>query len=300
MTDIDLIRGLRPDAPLPGPRELAGARGRLTAMIAAERPDGRPADRHASGADQARRDTARGGRPRVFRPARWLVLTGVAAAVAAAALLIGLAGPASVGPPKAQAAALTFTEHGGYIDVIVRNPVVDPAVYQSEFAAHGLHVRLFLVPVSASLVGTVVAIDTLGPGGNSITTITAKGRCWTGGGGNECPVGLRVPVGYKGQAAFTFGRAARPGEKYESTAPADAPGEAMHGLAYRGQTVPAVLAMLRQRHITALLRDFHTAKILSPGELHGTWYVYGADPWAPQQVLLYVGTNPVNPMGDNG
>jgi len=300
MTDIDLIRDLRPDAPLPGPSELAEARVRLTAMIAAERDDGRTAELLAPAADQAPRDTARGGRPRVFRPARWLVLTGVAAAVAVAAVLIGLAGPASVGPPKAQAAALTFTKHGGYIDVIVRNPLVDPAVYQAEFAAHGLHIRLFLVPVSPSLVGTVVAFDTTEPGANAITTITAKGRCWTGGGGSECPVGLRVSVSYRGQAAFTFGRAARPGEKYESTAPADAPGEAMHGLAYRDKTVPAVLAMLRQRHITARLRDFHTAKILSLGELHGTWYVYGADPWAPQQVLLYVGTSPVDPMGDNG
>ena len=207
--------------------------------------------------------------------------------------------PASTGPPTAQAAAaLSFTRHGGYIDVIVRNPVADPKFYQEDFQAHGLHIRLFLLPVSPSLVGTVVFIDTLGPGGNSITTITAKGRCWTGGGGNQCPVGLRVPTGYRGQAAFTFGRAARPGELYESTAPADAPGEVMHGLKFRDKTVPAVLAMLRRRHVTARLRDFYTAQIVNAGDLRGTWYVYNADPWAPQQVLLYIGTSRTNPMGN--
>jgi len=141
---------------------------------------------------------------------------------------------------------------------------------------------------------------TSGPGGDSITAITAKGRCWTGGGGNQCPVGLKVPIGYRGQAAFTFGRAARPGELYESTAPADAPGEAMYGLKFRDKTVLAVLAMLRRRHVTARLRDFHSAQILSAGELHGTWYVYGAIPWAPQQVLLFIGTSRINPMGNGG
>jgi hypothetical protein len=55
--------------------------------------------------------------------------------------------------------------------------------------------------------------------------------------------------------------------------------------------------MLRRRHVTARLRDFYTARIMNASDLRGTWYVYNADPWAPQQVVLYIGTNPVNPMG---
>jgi hypothetical protein len=298
MTDIDLIRDLRPDVQLPGPRELAGARGRLTAVIAAERGNG-SAPASAPGLAPPRADRSRVRRtPAAWSPRRLVLAAGLAAAVAAGATLVSVHGPASVQPPTAEAAAaLSFTRHGGYIDVIVRNPVADPKFYQEDFQAHGLHIRLFLLPVSPSLVGTVVFIDTLEPGGDSITTITAKGRCWTGGGGNQCPVGLRVPIGYRGQAAFTFGRAARPGELYESTAPADAPGEVMHGLKFRDKTVPAVLAMLRRRHVTARLRDFYTAQIVKAGDLRGTWYVYNADPWAPQQVLLYIGTSPVNPMG---
>jgi hypothetical protein len=276
MTDVDLIRDLRPEAPLPGPDDLAEARGRLTAAIAAE---------------------ARGRRKRRLRPARRIVLAGVAAAIATGVVIAGQAWPAGQAPP-AQAAVLSFARHGGYIDVIVRNPGADPQLYHDEFQAHGLNIRLNLLPVSPSLVGTVVFIDTLGPGGGSIRVITAKGRCRTGGGGDECPVGLRVPLGYRGQAAFTFGRAARPGERYESTASVDAPGEAMHGLAFRDKTVAAVLAMLRPRHVTALFQDFRTAKFLPAGKVRGTWYVYDATPWAPQQVVLRVGTSRTDPLGD--
>jgi hypothetical protein len=60
--------------------------------------------------------------------------------------------------------------------------------------------------------------------------------------------------------------------------------------------VRAVIAMLRRRRVTARLRDFHTAQMLSAGELRGAWYVYGAIPWAPQQVLLFIGTSRANPM----
>ncbi len=43
MTDLDMIRELRPEVPLPGPAELSPARGRLAAVIAAERGSGRAA-----------------------------------------------------------------------------------------------------------------------------------------------------------------------------------------------------------------------------------------------------------------
>jgi hypothetical protein len=56
--------------------------------------------------------------------------------------------------------------------------------------------------------------------------------------------------------------------------------------------------MLRRQHVTARLRDFYTAQILNAGDLRGTWYVYNADPWAPQQVQLYIGTSRTNPMGN--
>jgi hypothetical protein len=231
--------------------------------------------------------------PRARR--RWW-LAGIPAAAAAAALIAavvvahtgGPGGAGGTGQLRPDAHALAFTRVGRYIDVIVRDPLADEASYNAEFKAHGLDITLSLVPSSPSLVGTVVEISTSGPDGDSITTITAKGRCWTGGGGSECPVGLRVPVGFRGQASLVFGRAARPGELYESTTSASAPGEVMHGLNYVGKRVSKVLAMLAKRHVTvATYRDYGRA--LTARQVPGTWYVYDAIPWARQQVLLSVG-----------
>jgi hypothetical protein len=239
---------------------------------------------------------------RVWRR-RWLAAVPAAAGIAAAALIAASAvhpgqetGPSGIGPLKPDAHALAFTRIGGYIDVIVRDPVADEASYNAEFKAHGLDITLSLVPVSPSLVGTVVFVGTSGPDGDSITTITAKGRCWTGGGGNECPVGLKVPVGYHGQADFVFGRAARRGETYESTAPANAPGEAMYGMKYVGVRVARVLAMLRGRGVTVPVFHYDApsgnGELLPPGKVPGTWYVYDATPWAARQVMLWVGPAP--------
>lgn len=230
------------------------------------------------------------------RRRRWLIGIPLAAGLATAVLIATLIGrpgarmgPLSVGPAKAEAQALAFKKDGRFIDVIVRNPVADPERYRAEFKAHGLDITLHLVPASPSIVGTVVEFSTSKPG---ITPITATGKCVTGGGGNICPVGLRIPLDYRGQADLVFGRAAGPGERYESTAAATAPGEVMHGLHFQGRTVAAVLAMLRKRHVTVPVFHYtvkNIGKLLRPGKVPGTWYVYDADPWAPGQVMLWAG-----------
>jgi hypothetical protein len=233
--------------------------------------------------------------PRTRRRRWWLA--GIPAAAAAAALIAGVIAvhaegpraPGGTGQLRTDVHALAFIRMGHYIEVVVRDPLADEASYNAEFKAHGLHITLSLVPVSPSLVGTVVEVSTAGPDQNSITTITAKGRCWTGGGGSECPVGLKVPVGYRGEAAFVFGRAARPGELYESTASATAPGEAMYGMNYVGKRVSTVLAMLARRHVTVPMYRFG-GKAPTRGPVPGNWYVYDAIPWAPNQVLLAVGS----------
>ncbi len=223
---------------------------------------------------------------------RWLVGAPLAAGLTAAVLVVtslsgpgARVGPVLVGPAKAD--ALTFTRHGHYINVIVRDPVADPKRYRAEFKAHGLNISLTMIPASPSLVGTVVYFG----GGNAgrdfarIKVITAKGRCFTGGAGNECPVGLRVPIGFRGDAQLAFGRAARRGERYESSTSATAPGEALHGLRISGKRVSAVLKMIAGRHVK--VAEFHvttargTGKLVSRSEVPLSWYVYSADPWAP-------------------
>ncbi|GLZ04696.1 hypothetical protein Acsp03_21620 [Actinomadura sp. NBRC 104412] len=202
-------------------------------------------------------------------------------------------------PRVALAAALTFTRKDGYIDVRVRDPLADPKRYREEFAAHGLNVTLSMVPASPSIVGTVVMMDTSEhTTERDVTPITAKGECETGGGGDVCPVGVRIRTGYKGTAAIVFGRDARPGEKYSSTAPATAPGEVMHGMSFRKHRVEEVLTALRKRHVTVPEYRTMEGKVLKPGQVPLTWYVHDAVPWAKNQVLLFVGPNPTQDLVD--
>ncbi|WP_067635096.1 hypothetical protein [Actinomadura latina] len=267
---------------------------RITAALPAEVPVTAPAARRS---------------PLLLRLGLPLAAAGVACAAVTVGLLARDDGPqrppatastaptaAPTSPKVALVAALSFTRKGGYIDVRVRDPLADPKRYSAEFAKHGLDVELSLVPASPSIVGTVVMVDTSeGTKDGDITTITAKGECETGGGGDVCPVGVRIRKGYKGTAGVVFARAARPGEQYNSTAPVTAPGEAMHGMAFRGHRVGEVLAALKKRHVTVpeyRYMDGNISKPLYPGQVPGNWYVHDAVPWAKGQVLLFVGTGP--------
>jgi hypothetical protein len=222
----------------------------------------------------------------LMRPRRWLIGAPAAAGLAAAVLILTSAGhpgqrigPVPVGPPAAQ--ALSFTIRGGYIIVTVRgNPDADAARYNAEFAARHLNIRLRLVPASPSIVGTLVYYD----GPPAMTPIMARGRCYTGGG--ACPVGVRVPLSFRGQAHLYFGRAARPGEQFASTGQATAPGEVMHGMHVQGQTVARVVAGLAARHATVAWFSNNGRPLR---HVPGGWFVYDAVPWAPQQVMLFVG-----------
>jgi hypothetical protein len=292
MDEIKFLRAVRPAAPeFPG-HERERSRGLLLAAATAEPAAGHPAGHPASAGDRQRR---RRRRSLIAIPAAAAVAIGAFAAVSAGHPADRTPTPGT-GSLRADPHALAFTTSDGYITVIVRDPLADQASYNAEFRARGLDITLSLVPVSPSLVGTVVEISTDGPDQNAITTITAQGKCWTGGGGSKCPVGLRVPDGYRGQAAIVFGRAARPGEQYESAAPVDAPGEAMYGLNWRGQTVAAVLAMLRPRHVNALFQAESTGAMLGP-KVPATWYVDDGVPWAPGEVLLRVSPSVTDLVG---
>jgi hypothetical protein len=195
-------------------------------------------------------------------------------------------GTAIAGHGNIQATVLSVTRHDGYLDVIVKNPTADARKHRAEFARLGLNITLTLVPASPSLVGTLVYFQSP----SSIKPITAVGKCWTGGGGNVCPVGVQVPLGFKGAAVLTFGRPARPGEQYETTGPVTAKGEAMHGMTFVGKRAAAVVAMLAARHVTVANYRFQNAKCegTSRKSMPARWYVTGANPWAPGQVTLNV------------
>ena len=277
------------------PGTFADLGARITAALPADLAPARPGG-------QPRRRRLLIGKPIGTSLAAALAVIALVAAALAITRPSAPPKPATAPPPSVKASArpvpahvLSFTTSGGYITVIVRNPLADPARYRAEFAAHHLNITLKMVPASPSLVGTVVYVEE--PASSpDIETITAQGRCYTGGGGSACPVGVRIPVGFRGQAEVVFGRAARPGEQYESTAAATAPGEVMHGLHFAGDTVAQVLAMLRGRHVTVPVFNYaQSGGARNVSHVPGTWYVYDADPWAPGQVLLFVGPTRTQP-----
>lgn len=242
------------------------------------------------------------------RRTRRLVLLGapVAAGVAVAVLAAVALSPSSPsGPRPAAAGALEITIEGDLVVARVADPAADPDRYAAEFAERGLDVRLRLVPSSPAAVGTVVYLDTdaegTGTDERSVEVVEAVGECEAPGSGT-CPVGIRIPADYGNTVEVVFGRAARPGEQYQSAGSATAPGEALAGLDLRGRRVSEVLDALQDRGQRATeFRSFSTTssetQVLRPDEVPGDWYVHDVALWAPGEVLLFVGEaqQPVSP-----
>jgi hypothetical protein len=227
-------------------------------------------------AELAERITAATPRRRRRRQARVAIAFATVTA-AALALVLWNIGAAS------NAQALMFAREGKFLVVTVRDPLADPAHYRAEFAAHHLDVRLQMIPGSPSIVGTLEFIG----GDPGIDPISAPGRC----GEKVCPVGAKIPLDFSGQADLAFARAARPGEQYETSGSATAPGEALHGVNYVGHTVAWVLAVLRARHVTVpqyRLKRPGGADAIAPARVSASWRVTSAIPWAPDQVQLFV------------
>jgi hypothetical protein len=241
--------------------------------------------------DRFRQQGVRAG----LRPTRrWTAGVGLAAVVIAAVLAVttlghagSKLGPVNLGPANAQ--ALTFKTQGRYLVVIIRNPLADPARYKAEFARHHLNIKLQMIAASPSIVGQVVFIGGLHL--NQLKPITSDAAKCRAQGGSACQIGVKVSTNYQGAADIGFARAARPGERYESSGSVTSPGEAMHGVVYQGKTVQSVLAMLRERHVTVpqyRWTDHHYSKSLTPSQVPGDWKVTSAIPWAAHQVMLFV------------
>lgn len=64
----------------------------------------------------------------------------------------------------------------------------------------------------------------------------------------------------------------------------------MHGMRVTGRTVAQVLAALRHRGVSVPRFNYaHRGYARNLRSVPGSWFVYDAVPWAPQQVLLFVG-----------
>ncbi|GAB3432473.1 hypothetical protein [Flindersiella endophytica] len=222
-------------------------------------------------------------RPRRYVPARRLALAGVVAA--AGVLLV-------TGPPWSQPGrALAFTDEGDYFDVRVLDVEADADQYNEEFERYSLDVELKVVPVSPSLVGRDVMMT--GPyEARGVTVEHEPAECGTAGRARCVPV-LRVPHDLRGEAKIWLGRAAQPGEDYVVAGEVDGRGEALEGLAWPNKTVAQVREMLARRDaVVAEFRVDRGGRSERERSVPGNWYVNGALPWKPGEVLLFVSPHP--------
>ncbi|WP_433349114.1 hypothetical protein ACQP25_35735 [Microtetraspora malaysiensis] len=215
----------------------------------------------------------------------------IGAVAAAAVTVAAVAGTAMLGQSSSTAqAAVTCSKDHDFVVARIMDPLADEKRLRNDFRACGFDIDLKLVPVSPSLVGTIVMMDV----DQKIVPIDDP-SCITASGG-QCPIGLRIEAGFIGKATVVLGRAARAGEPYMSTNTSAAKGEALEGVSIKGRTVTEAEALLARKHLTIAHYNVHWS--LPDGRAYGdfmprsrvdpTWRVTGAEPYASGQVMLMV------------
>lgn len=103
-----------------------------------------------------------------------------------------------------------------------------------------------------------------------------------------CKAGVSIPVDLKKRVEVIFGRAARPGERYDVAGDPTARGELLAGMDLRNKTVAEVRRMVQERHATiqryygAAPEDSsspnwdYSSHVLRPETVPDTWYVHEA------------------------
>lgn len=207
--------------------------------------------------DETRGATRSQARRRQKTPRRRtrLAWASAAAAVVIAASVFGITSAVRDTPT---AAAVEFSASGKYIIATVEDPYAAAERLHAAFAARGLDIVLKLVPVSPSMVGSVVFMDVEG---NGITSLASATRQAPGG---PMPVGLRIAVDFKGHAVIVLGRAAQPGETYVSTGDAFAQGEVLYKSGLIGMRVTEAAARLKQLGLAAEWRDERPTSTSAP------------------------------------
>jgi hypothetical protein len=190
--------------------------------------------------------------PHPRRRAVWA--TGLAAAVVAVAVIAVALWPGHVSKaPTKQAISpntsitpnlqlVAFTRQGNDIVARITDPLAAADQLTAVFQAHGLDIRVKALPVSPSLVGTIVYSDV-----NSISSLHA-GRCL--GGGTSCDVGLVIPANFTGEGNVAVGRSATSGETFASSADIFGSGEVLHCTGLLGQPVGNALPVLQAKGLT--------------------------------------------------
>jgi hypothetical protein len=169
----------------------------------------------------------------------------------------------------------------GTVTATITDPLAAQRQLDAVFRQHGLDISVTVLPVSPSLVGTIVFTDA------PITASVQSGDCFPGGGG--CWVGLVIPAAFTGPANVSIGRAARPGEVYDSAANAFGPGEALHCSGILNEHVSAALPVLQARGLRVDWREDVITQT-GPGGSTG----YGSDLTAPPSGDYVVNALPIS------
>ncbi|MGV9323832.1 hypothetical protein [Streptosporangium sandarakinum] len=270
MPDIDrLVAGIAPD---PGPGMTPGARELLDEITAMPVP--------AAGGLRRWLTVPHGRRWQgLSRPARRFAAP-LVAGIAAAATMLSWALPGLFGTAPASA-ALDIRQEGDNMLIMVRDMYAAPAAYQRELRDRGLRISLVLDPAPPSLAGRMVVMDRRSSGLSNvelrrrkdlISTIDRPGGCdqpW-----QDCPIGIRVPVRYRGQAEISLARPARPGEIYRWRTSLAAPGGLLHCVPFVNRPLSEVRPLLESRGVTIRTISYGDRQAGKP--VPGRWYVHDA------------------------
>lgn len=267
----NVVRGLARvhDEELRGLARRPAARALLDAVTAL--PPGSPA--------RARRRTGH----------RSLIKGAVAATAIAALAAGGVIALTGSGDHVRLAAAVEISRKPAYYEARIVDPLADQKRFTAAFAAYGLHIGVRLVPVSPSIVGTIVFEDEDTRARRSESegariTMIYDPACRTASGA-DCSIGLRVPLHFKGHVMIEIGRNAKPGEPYTSTSPKDA----VHGLG--GMTVAQAEAALARKGMRVGMYNVYWPQwgtSLPRSRIPSGWKVSGTDPYSPGTVLLAI------------
>jgi len=239
-----------------------------------------------------------------FEPRRRPARPRLVFAAAAGLLIAGLVAAAVVNRPGQDLPqAMSVTDQGEWLTVRVIDQNADPKAYNQQFKKLGLDIKVKMVPVAPSAVGKYATfqynvgsdgskLGLLKPGENCPATLNATDP--------GCQYGVEVGKKFKGKAEIHFGRAARPGERYQYI-PSDAAaaGEELAGLSYKNKRVSEVQKLIAARGVTIggylnskteMIDGVNTAKEVDPAP--GDWYVNDVQPESPGVVTLWIGSEP--------
>jgi len=227
------------------------------------------------------------------RRIRMVAVAAAAALVAAAVVTVSQRGTPSTPTKSAQSAhhstlpdmsLVDFsTQSNGDIVAQITDPDAAASQLEAVFAAHHLDISVTVLPVSPSLVGTIVYDD-----GSDFQPIQA-GLCLAGG--TQCTVGFVIPANFTGHADVAIGRAADPGEAYASADSSFGAGEALHCAGVFNQPVSVAASIVAAKGLTAEWRVGTSSTNLSTAPAGD--YVVGGIPISSTTVMLMVQPTPL-------